>query len=477
MFDAAGRRTRTVVPAVSYPQERCEGVMYGPFNRPNQTCGLRFPYYPNANVIDLLIPADTSRFVFDQAGQLLGAYNTRARIDRRYLPAGALQVDTLRIREVSGANFSLTYAVTPSYDLSGRRTRLLTPWSADSIRYAYDRELGVLNTVWQGNARLRFTYDLAGRQDSLFIGSGNAVGVTETRSYDADGMLRKRVRTSATLGNLITDSIAYDLRDKMVDVFTQSRAADVGTLEYHNRYSALGAVLAQQRLKLAANWDLEEFRTTGMGDVYRSRTFHSDGDNGFPTLSTYNQFGALVGRGPLRDLTIPNGSGYQDSTETVVDDAGNVGWTQTYSLGYHTSDPERQTITRSYFGADNTLRFQQRYAVSASAPPPGSPPPPQKGSWEAGNHCRTTAYGDGINVTATVRPGPTGTVATTTEYGVQGLPLRQFVYGDSVEFCYDEYGRRAAARNRASRINWTYDGYGRMTCERQLPLGRTLATW
>lgn len=84
-----------------------------------------------------------------------------------------------------------------------------------------------------------------------------------------------------------------------------------------------------------------------------------------------------------------------------------------------------------------------------------------------GNQCRTTTYGDGINVTGTSRPGPTGTVYTTIEHDRRGLPLREFVYGDTLEFGYDDFGRRVSARNRASRIQWMFDVYGRLTCERQ----------
>jgi RHS repeat-associated protein len=84
-----------------------------------------------------------------------------------------------------------------------------------------------------------------------------------------------------------------------------------------------------------------------------------------------------------------------------------------------------------------------------------------------GNVCRTTTYGDGINVTGTSRPGPTGVVNTTIEHDARGLPVKQLVYGDSVTFTYDEFGRRTGASNRISRLEWKHDAYGRMTCERE----------
>lgn len=254
---------------------------------------------------------------------------------------------------------------------------LRTPSAGDSIRYAYDPDHGALSTVWQGNARVQFGYDLAGRQTTLQIGTAAAFGVTETRTFDDDDMLVRRVRTSAALGNLVTDSIAYDLRDKMLDVYTTSRSNEVGGLEYHNRYSALGAVLAQQKLRLAANWDVEEFRTTAMGDVYRARTFRTDGDNGFPTLRSYNQFGALVRREPVRDPQVPNVQQYRDSTFSIVDKAGNVEWTGTSNADYRLGQPVSQTVSRSYFGADSRLRFQQRYSETATS---GSNT--RKGGWE-----------------------------------------------------------------------------------------------
>jgi uncharacterized protein RhaS with RHS repeats len=140
------------------------------------------------------------------------------------------------LRGYTNANYGLVYSLGYAYDPSGRRIRLRTPsrWARDSIRYAYDADDGALTTVWQDTARIRFTYDLQGRQDRLLIGTAGATGVLEKRWYDDDGMLRKRQRTSAALGSLVSDSIVYDLRDKMVDVHTSSRSIDVGTLAYYN---------------------------------------------------------------------------------------------------------------------------------------------------------------------------------------------------------------------------------------------------
>lgn len=408
-YDAANRPAMAVVTERPHSAEFCESMPPGPLHAAPY-CFRRFPIYPNDGAGGLTIPADSARFVYDQAGLLRGAHNAFARVDRTYYPAGALATDTLRLRDYAGTNFGLKYGLGYVYDVSGRRIRLRTPWAADSIRYAYDRELGVLDTVWQGNARIRFTYDLAGRQDSLLIGTPTSVGVREGRKYDPDGMLVQRDRVSALLGGLVKDTLLYDLRDKAVDVTTWSRAIDVGTLEYHTRYSGLGAVLAQQKVKTPSTWEMEEFRATALGDVYRSRKFRSDGDNegAFPLLSQHNALGALIAKEPVRDMAMPGASTFEDTTYAHVDGSGNVIRTGTKFRSLINNGPLSQMATRSYFGDDNKLRFQQRY-VNTGMVGSGSGGI-ESGSWEEhwydalGRKVLTRARRDSLCSTTTTEP-------------------------------------------------------------------------
>ena len=373
-YDAANRLTVTVTKAKTHAPELCENHAAGPLG--GDPCLMRFPVYPNSGT-DLLIVADTARFLYDAAGNQRGAYNALTRIDRGFYATGDITSDKLTLRDYSGSGSNTSYQLDYKYDLSGRRKTMHTPWVEDSIRYGYDPGLGVLTDVWHGQSRLRFTYDRAGRQDSLIVsklpsGGAETIGVRERRIYDDDGQLIKRSRSSTSFGNLITDTIGYDRRGKMQYVWTQSRAAEVGTLEYHNRYSGLGAVVAQQRYQATTIWDIEEFRTTAMGDVYRSKAYRSSGVNKFPTISFYNQLGALTRKQPVRE-NVDGAAFYRDTTYAHVDDDGHVLRTGTVYRGLYESSPYDQTASRSYFGHDGRLRYQQRNATYSG---------PNGGSWE-----------------------------------------------------------------------------------------------
>ena len=378
-YDAANRLVFTFTPSASFGREACQHHVAGLLGNDLEFpygCLMSFPAYPNDAADQLTIPADTARLAYDAAGNLSGAYNAFARIDRTFFANGALKTDTLRFRDYAGAAFNNKYGLGFKYDLSGRRLVTRTPWAADSIRYAYDAELGVLEDVWQGSTHARFFYDLAGRQDSLelakLIGGVDSVGVREVRRFDNDGQLLKRTRTSSVLGNLITDTIGYDSRGKMTYVKTTSAAYSVGTLEYLNHYSGLGAVTAQQKVRTSTNWDLEEFRTTAMGDVYRASGRHAVGSNTkHPAISTFNQFGALISKGSVRP---PSGAElYIDTTYTHLDSDGNIQRTGTY-FRPGSSGNRSQTADRHYYSTDHKLRFAQHYSVTDEGP--------WRGSWE-----------------------------------------------------------------------------------------------
>jgi hypothetical protein len=79
-------------------------------------CLYRAPYFPNSPGDSLEIPADTLRFVYDSAGNMVQADNRSAQIRRSYYLNGALATDTLRVRNYSDNSFGHTYSPRYAYD-------------------------------------------------------------------------------------------------------------------------------------------------------------------------------------------------------------------------------------------------------------------------------------------------------------------------------------------------------------------------
>jgi hypothetical protein len=159
--------------------------------------------------------ADTSRFTYDATtGFMLTADNRYAKVHRSYYPNGAIQRDSLFILNgptyVAGNSVTVgtsyqgnTYGLTKQYSLDGKDSVLTIPSipsGGGNITYAYRTDNGVLATITDPTGNwFRYTYDGAGRVDSLLIGaSGGSNSIWETHAYDADGRQTRRIRATAS---------------------------------------------------------------------------------------------------------------------------------------------------------------------------------------------------------------------------------------------------------------------------------------
>ena len=197
-----------------------------------------------------------------------------------------------------------------------------------TITYGYDASIGALAEVAHLTSRVRFTYDVAGRQDSLKVSKNVAgsetLGVIERRQYDADGQLvfmnRIRKEGAQYLG-LLTNTLSYDARGKITNAAISSAAVDVGVQTAKTSYSGLGAVVASEKWN-AVGWESEQFRTTAMGEVVRSRSDVGSQVNHYPVISSFDIHGALKLKQPVRPYLDPLDSLYTDTTYAHVDNAG-----------------------------------------------------------------------------------------------------------------------------------------------------------
>src|SRR4029079_9664927 len=121
-YDALNRLVQRAVPEITHTTERCTHYSPGPLS--GSTCLMIFPFYPNSGT-SLVIPADTSLFVYDSAGNMTSARNRYARIRRTYFSSGAIKTDTTAIGVYSNPLLDgETKGQQYSYDPSGRRTSM-----------------------------------------------------------------------------------------------------------------------------------------------------------------------------------------------------------------------------------------------------------------------------------------------------------------------------------------------------------------
>lgn len=371
VYDAANRLVRRIVPSVTHQPEGCENYPegMGKPGAPNPNCFMKFPYYPTGTGPALVIPADTARFVFDDAGRMVRADNRDARVSRSYYPGGALRTDTLRIRNYGSSQFTTSvFGSTYTYDIGGRRISHALPTNyalADgTISYAYEATTGWLQEVAQGTSRIRFTYDSAGRQDSLKISKNVAgaetLGVIERRQYDAEGQLSQLSRLrreGANFTGLLSNTLHYDSRGKVRRAEISSAASEVGVQTARNAYAGLGAVVASERWN-AIGWDAEQFRTSAMGEVYRSRSDAGSQMARHPMVAAFDLHGALVSKMAVPPSPDPY---YTDTAYTQVDNAGNLIRSGAIFNYYVQASARYYTAARNYYGADNRLVVAQRY--------------------------------------------------------------------------------------------------------------------
>lgn len=381
-YDAANRLVRRFVPSVSFEAEYCfyfpHGIRYPSY--PANACMMKFPYYTNGPENSLVLPADTSRFVFDAAGRLVRADNKDARVSRSYFPGGALMSEIQRIRSYSGTSFGVNvYGQFFRYDIGGRRTAHILPGNlspSDSIRYEYDAERGFLRHVIHGADRVSFTLDAAGRQDSLIVAnlqSGNYVtGVVELRGYDPDGNLAGLTRMRREGGSLVPlnqSAMTLDARGRIRSVSSTSQAIEVGSQQVRTYYAGSGPVVASERWRTNSVWyDIEQFRATALGDVWRARSDVGSQPTKFPVATQFSINGALKKRTPIRPGLDPQQeAAYTDTTATTYDLAGNAIRTIAIFQRHQDLGDRYYAASRSYYSADNRLAVHQKYHATDAA--------------------------------------------------------------------------------------------------------------
>src|SRR5262249_17001926 len=117
----------------------------------------------------------------------------------------------------------------------------------------------------------RYTYDGAGRVDSLLIGPvGGNKSIWETHAYDADGRQTSRIRTSSSQP-LFTESFWFDAQGRPTKVLRTTTANGLPIDTTRFVYAGLGAVQARERIDQFGNWESEEYRVDALGNNVESR--------------------------------------------------------------------------------------------------------------------------------------------------------------------------------------------------------------
>ena len=371
-YDTLGRlRTRTV-PARTYAEKHCEGLAPGSIADSASTslCRVVFPAFPtDATANTYTIAADQSTFSYDSLGNTLTANNSDARISRQYYRNGALKRDSVAYRATTAPGFNYSATLAYSYDREGRRQMLQLP-SGDSLTYGYHAELGVLTRITdpRGN-RYRYDYDLAGRIDSVIVGTASIDGTREERRYDAEGRSVAHARYgAAALGLIYLDSLTLDAAGRTIRAASSTRANLSPADTTYFTYSGLGSVLARERIDGASRTESEEFRVDALGNVLASRAANSDfGGPGDVRTST---FAFLPGGGGSRGFLTRRETSAAPQREGEIfrqsaDADGNLEQSQDqtrqpFAIGHEVT---LDTPTRQYYSAAGQLRAVQRYRV------------------------------------------------------------------------------------------------------------------
>ena len=378
-YDPLDRLTMRVMPARSYSRQRCEGFPYGPEtgDSTGSGCFEVYPAFPNDSTgTGYLLMADTARFTYDATtGFMLTADNRYAKIHRSYYPNGTILRDSLFIQNgpqytagngvLVGTSYSgATYGLTKLYNIDGKDSVLTTPSVAagGNVTYAYRSDNGALASITDpiGNW-FRYTYDGAGRLDSLVVGAvGGSKSIWETHVYDVDGRQTRRTRSLAS-SNLFDESFLFDAQGRAAKVSRWTAANGQPSDTSYFVYSGLGAAQARERKDQLGHWESEEFRNDAFGNVLQSRT--GQWDNGGvqdPRYSRYLFRGQLSSRNTFQPVR-------EDERFVQSYDAdGNVSlrYLDIKQLsGSHTTDDQ----VRNYYDAANRLRALQRYNTLPSA--------------------------------------------------------------------------------------------------------------
>lgn len=371
-YDALNRILTRAVPSVSYAQTGC-GIWH-PAWHPLCTI-MVFPLYPNDGGTGYIVAADTSRFTYDIAGNMLEADNLDAKISRTYALNGAIQTDTLRLRDLTGSAFTVKYGLRYGYDRDLRRAWMRLPIvSGDSTTYSYSAPLGALTQVRDNSGVVaKFGYDSAARLDSIriFPAGSSTAGITETSTFDPDSRLVTRARRTAGGLVLPQDALRYEARGKTFQAETQSAAVGHTHERTTMAYDGIGAIIGSEVFDEFAAWNAEEYRNDGLGNVWYERTSSTANGLDSSRWSAYTNIGGLLYKTARACTGSPHN--VPDTLYQTVDWGGNV-WSSgeikgvcPYAMG------TTAIAARYFFRADNRIAVVQRYNAVGSV---------NDGTWE-----------------------------------------------------------------------------------------------
>jgi RHS repeat-associated protein len=352
-YDVMGRMVRRVVPEKRYAMS-C----------PSQTnpCQNPYPHHPNGSSGSLVIPEEWTTFRFDPDGNMVYAENADAIVTRGYYPNGALKTDSLAIRSVEGMDFTThQYGLAYAYNLAGQvtsmehPTNLATNAQEQQDRYTYHPVTGALATLTdRRNHYFEFWHNTAGQMTSL-----RGPQYSDSLRYDLEGRLVKRVEWAALAGALHDDSIAYDARGKLLQVVATTQANQSIARQW---YSGSGMLVGTDWAMNAGRMQ-EAYGMDALGNVLWRRS----GDGGYdPDAVIYhNEYQPGIGRLlAIQQEHLTAGSTGSEKTTRTYDGSGNLMWGVLLVSSDGTYSPAtvtRDKRSRSFYGADNRLRyFQER---------------------------------------------------------------------------------------------------------------------
>jgi RHS repeat-associated protein len=364
-YDGLNRLAQRILPAEQYPRDTAAAFV---------DRGWNFPWYPTcSDGTSYCITTDTSTFAFDRVGNMTVANNSDARITRSYNPDGTLATDTLRVRTVTGSNFSThVYSLGYQYDLDDRRITFTHPTTVAPIeggnivntqQYSYDSD-GEMNneTDVLGNF-FDHRYDLDGR---LFRVASEAA--TTYWTFDADGRVIQHADSTPDLNHGIDGwsfptlhnfQNSYDQRDKLTSA---SSALPNDTVHVYNAYDGMGALVdglvRTPSVVSPSAFSQEVYVPDGLGNVRAHWTASLDLANNSSSDSAssiftqfYTPHTARYGLG----LTNQSATALLYALQYKFDSAGNqIG---SYVTRQVNSNPDVVYIgTNEYYDAANRLR-------------------------------------------------------------------------------------------------------------------------
>jgi RHS repeat-associated protein len=369
-YDALGRIVRRTVPAVTYPRE-CPSATY--------PCQDVFPRYSNAADGALEISEERTTYRYDADGNMVRAENNDALVARSYHPNGMLRTDSLSIRSLNGPELTHHYGLAYGYTLSGQVSGMQHPANLAGAQaldqFGYHPVTGALTGMTDRLGHgFEFHQNYAGQTTSL-----RGPAYTDSSRYDLEGRLLERRETAMHAGMLHHDSLFYDARSKLLRVNVGATNGRGGST-YRQWYSGSGMLVATDwRNEMDAGKVQEVFAMDALGNTAWRRT--GDGSNTSPDSLFRSGYEPGVGRlqvldklnmGPLSSSFSP------ERTVREYDASGNVKWSvfeQSGELGFAWG-VVRHKRGRSYYGADERLRFFQERDVR------GGTTPKEDGVWE-----------------------------------------------------------------------------------------------